>query len=154
MRSAVRNLLILSALLAFGASFSMARPAQKKTGSSKHHASNRHHRGRRTSWKRRGQQHIDADRAREIQEALIREKYLAGEPSGAWDARSQSAMAKFQADNGWQNKVTPDSRALIKLGLGPDYSKEQLLNPTAKSDAVAANATAARSGPTSDVDKQ
>jgi hypothetical protein len=28
-------------------------------------------------------------------------------------------MQKFQGDNGWQTKITPDSRALIKLGLGP-----------------------------------
>ena len=36
-------------------------------------------------------------------------------------------MQKYQADNGWQNKNVPDSRALIKLGLGPDH--EHLLNP-------------------------
>ena len=154
MHSAVRKLLVFSALLAFGASFASARPAPKKTSSSKHHSSSHHRRGQRTSWKRHGQQRIDADRAREIQEALIREKYLTGDATGVWDARSQTAMAKFQADNGWQNKVTPDSRALIKLGLGPDYSKEQLLNPPSKSDAVAANAANSQSGPTSDVDKQ
>jgi hypothetical protein len=28
-------------------------------------------------------------------------------------------MQKVQADNGWQTKLVPDSRALIKLGLGP-----------------------------------
>jgi hypothetical protein len=28
-------------------------------------------------------------------------------------------MQKLQAENGWQSKITPDSRALIKLGLGP-----------------------------------
>jgi hypothetical protein len=31
-------------------------------------------------------------------------------------------MQKFQADQGWQTKLMPDSRALKKLGLGPDYS--------------------------------
>jgi hypothetical protein len=31
-------------------------------------------------------------------------------------------MAKLQADNGWQTKLVPDSRALIKLGLGPNTS--------------------------------
>ena len=29
-------------------------------------------------------------------------------------------MQKLQADNGWQTKLIPDSRALIKLGLGPE----------------------------------
>jgi hypothetical protein len=28
-------------------------------------------------------------------------------------------MQKVQSDNGWQTRITPDSRALIKLGLGP-----------------------------------
>ena len=67
-----------------------------------------------------GQRQIDPERAREIQSALIREHYLTGEPSGQWDAESQAAMSKFQADQGWQTKLTPDSRALIKLGLGPN----------------------------------
>jgi hypothetical protein len=31
-------------------------------------------------------------------------------------------MHKYQADNGWQTKLMPDSRAIMKLGLGPDYS--------------------------------
>ena len=75
----------------------------------------------------RGQQSIDSERAREIQAALIREHYLDGEPSGSFDQRTKSALQKFQQDNGWQTKVIPDSRALIKLGLGP--SKDGLLNP-------------------------
>jgi hypothetical protein len=76
--------------------------------------------------KPRGQQKIDVARATEIQEALIREHYLDGAATGVWDAKSQAAMVKFQSD-GWQSKVVPDSRALIKLGLGPDH--EHLLNP-------------------------
>jgi peptidoglycan hydrolase-like protein with peptidoglycan-binding domain len=69
-----------------------------------------------------GQRGIDPDRAREIQTALIREKYMNGEPSGEWDSETQTAMLKYQADHGWQTKLTPDSRALIKLGLGPAQS--------------------------------
>ena len=79
------------------------------------------------SFHKKGQQKIDPTRAREIQEALIREHYLDGPASGTWDTKSQSAMERFQAANGWQSKVVPDSRALIKLGLGPDH--EHLLNP-------------------------
>ena len=37
-------------------------------------------------------------RAREIQEALIREHYLDGTASGTWDAKSQSAMQRYQAE--------------------------------------------------------
>ena len=83
-------------------------------------------RGKRTS-KKRGQQVIDAQRASEIQQALIREHYLEGQPSGKWDAATQAAMQRYQADQGWQSKTTPDSRALIKLGLG--LSPDHLLNP-------------------------
>ena len=36
-------------------------------------------------------------------------------------------MQRYQADNGWQSKSVPDSRALIKLGLGPNH--DHLLNP-------------------------
>jgi len=82
-------------------------------------------RSRRAS--RRGQQKIDGERAREIQQALVREHYLSGEPTGKWNEASEEAMRRYQADNGWQSKTVPDSRALIKLGLGPSH--EHLLNP-------------------------
>lgn len=72
--------------------------------------------------KLRGQQTIDSTRATEIQQALIREHYLSGEPSGQWDSATVSAMQKYQSDQGWQTKLMPDSRAIKKLGLGPDYS--------------------------------
>jgi len=90
-------------------------------------SSKRRYAKRRRSWRHRGQQAIKPDRAREIQEALVRENYLDVKPSGVWDARSKAAMARYQRDNGWQDKVTPDSRALIKLGLGPNH--DNLLNP-------------------------
>jgi hypothetical protein len=86
-----------------------------------------HKKPRRLAKKPHGQQKIDPARAREIQEALIREHYLDGEASGDWDASTQKALERFQADQGWQTVVVPDSRALIKLGLGPDH--EHLLNP-------------------------
>lgn len=66
-----------------------------------------------------GQTTMDSARATEIQQALIQAHYLDGSPSGHWDAATQAAMVKYQSDNGWQSKITPDSRALIKLGLGP-----------------------------------
>lgn len=69
--------------------------------------------------KPRAQAGIEPQRATEIQNALIKSGYLSGEPSGTWDAPSQAAMQKLQADNGWQTKLVPDSRAIIKLGLGP-----------------------------------
>ena len=75
--------------------------------------------GKRTSkTKPQSQRTIDDERATQIQSALIRSGYLSGEPSGHWDAETQAAMEKLQGDNGWQTKLVPDSRAIIKLGLG------------------------------------
>ena len=42
-----------------------------------------------------GQRTIDADRAREIQTALIRENYMSGSPTGQWDSDTQAAMLKY-----------------------------------------------------------
>lgn len=125
--------LIFTAAACFAVQTTTAPPAPKATPKHAHHASSSTHKTSGKSKKskktasKRGQQKIDSERAREIQQALIREHYLSGEPSGVWDDASQKAMQKFQADNGWQDKNTPDSRALIKLGLGPDH--EHLLNP-------------------------
>jgi len=85
-----------------------------------------HAHGRKTA-RRHGQQQIDSTRAREIQAALVRANYMQGEPTGKWDQTTKDAMARFQSDNGWQSRTLPDSRALIKLGLGP--SRDHLLNP-------------------------
>jgi hypothetical protein len=84
-----------------------------------HKLTHSRHRARRP----RGQQAIQPERVTQIQQALIREHYLTGEATGNWDATTIAAMQKYQADHGWQTKLTPDSRALMKLGLGPDYSK-------------------------------
>jgi hypothetical protein len=69
-----------------------------------------------------GPRAIEPQRATEIQAALIKGGYMTGSPSGHWDAESQSAMQKLQASKGWQTKLTPDSRALILLGLGPQQA--------------------------------
>jgi hypothetical protein len=133
--SAVGCLVVLAAALL---------PAQDSTRGSEPTASNSHastsshstgsksasksKRSRKSASRRsRGQQKIDSKRALEIQEALIREHYLDGKPSGVWNDATQRAMQRYQADNNWQSKTTPDARALIKLGLGPDH--DQLLNP-------------------------
>jgi len=145
-----RKLLVFSSILAFCAAHgfaqaspttSSAKPSSPKpsTVSSKHTSKSRHRRrSRKGAWKHHGQQVIQPARARSIQQALIREKYLAGEPTGVWDARTQEAMARYQADNGWQSKVTPDSRALIKLGLGPNYSEQEMLQLQPRSGAASA----------------
>lgn len=102
-----------------------------KTSSKKQTAASSTHKGKRSKSKakgrKRGQQAIDSERSRQIQEALIREHYMEGRPSGKWDDATKAALRRYQADQGWQSKTVPDSRALIKLGLGPSH--EHLLNP-------------------------
>ncbi len=88
-----------------------------------------------------GQQAIDPERVTQIQQALINAHYLTGEADGSWDSHTIAAMQKFQADNNWQTKLMPDSRALMKLGLGPDYS-----------DAINAKGASFMSAPVTPVD--
>ncbi len=65
---------------------------------------------------------------------------MSGTPTGQWDSTTTAALQKLQGDNGWQTKITPDSRALIKLGLGPNNSAS-LVNPaTSISDKVPSSA--------------
>ncbi len=100
------------------------------TTTTHHHAASSHskttHRisthSRRRSHRVHGQQAIAPERVTQIQQALIREHYLTGEADGEWNASTQAAMQKYQADHGWQTRLLPDSRALKALGLGPDYS--------------------------------
>jgi hypothetical protein len=96
------------------------RTSSSRRGSLHHTSySSRHHKSRRHHSTITGQRVMDSSRAMEIQQALIQAHYLSGSPTGQWDAETQAAMMKYQNDNGWQTKITPDSRALIKLGLGP-----------------------------------
>lgn len=98
----------------------------------KHHLSKSHHASvkqvserHRRGWHLHVRHEVKApaemptERATQIQTALIKRGYLNGEPTGRWDEQTIAAMQKLQGDNGWQTKITPDSRALIKLGLGP-----------------------------------
>ena len=103
--------IVLGLLLAGSPAFA-TRTHRAATSGHGHHA-------RRHAHEVKGQRGIDPERASEIQDALIRAHYLNGPASGQWDAATEAAMQKFQADHGWQTKLTPDSRALIKLGLGP-----------------------------------
>ncbi len=58
------------------------------------------------------------DRYREIQGALASKGYLKSTPSGAWDAETQDAMRRYQADNQFEATGRINSRSLIGLGLG------------------------------------
>lgn len=148
----MKQLVVVSAILVLGIGYAPAAPQKPASKSAKH--SHRNIKKRKTSWKKKGQQGITAERATQIQQALIRENYLAGEPTGNWDATTQAAMIKYQADHGWQTKEVPDSRAIIKLGLGPHYSAESLVNAPAKSSSGGVANVAATRGAAASSDKQ
>ena len=82
-------------------------------------AGKQHRTGKQTTKTTPHQRAINDARASQIQAALVKAGYLQ-EASGHWDSTSEAAMQKMQAENGWQTKIIPDSRALIKLGLGPN----------------------------------
>ncbi len=121
---------VVYALCAIFVLFSLSLPASatrvRRQATAGHWRKRRH-----KKHKVQGQRAIDPQRAAEIQAALIREHYLKGNATGAWDAQTQAAMQKFQADNGWQTKSTPDARALIKLGLGPKQDEGEYASSTA-----------------------
>jgi peptidoglycan hydrolase-like protein with peptidoglycan-binding domain len=113
-----RASLAVALFVALAASPAVATPAHPAPASK----TAKHHAHKKAAPKLRGQQAIDPARVMEIQQALIRVHYLSGEVNGKWDDTTKAAMQKYQADQGWQTKLMPDSRALKKLGLGPDYS--------------------------------
>jgi len=107
------QVIVFGALLAATTAFATRTHRAATSGHALHHKSAKKHKFA------LGQRQIEPERAKEIQDALIREHYLPGPASGQWDPSTEAAMQKFQSDHGWQTKLTPDSRALIKLGLGP-----------------------------------
>jgi hypothetical protein len=114
------QVLLLGAFLSAAPAIA-SRTHRAATSGHAHHKSLLHHHAHTVQ----GQRGIDPQRATEIQDALIREHYLSGPASGQWDATTQAAMQKYQSDHGWQTKLTPDSRALIRLGLGPQNDTAQ-----------------------------
>ncbi len=129
--SQVASILLALLLMASAASATTTTKTKTKHAQvTKTHSSSHHHSAKsskKSASRSHGQRGIDEQRTVEIQNALIKEHYLTGEPSGTWDDATRDAMTRYQAANGWQTKLTPDSRALIKLGLGPDH--KGLLNP-------------------------
>jgi peptidoglycan hydrolase-like protein with peptidoglycan-binding domain len=109
------TLLLATAIPSFAMTHARRGPTSPRLFSHRNKAGSRH-----TS-----QTCIDSARTTQIQTALIKSGYLAGEPTGSWDPSTESAMQKLQADNGWQTKLVPDSRAIIKLGLGPNSNIEE-----------------------------
>lgn len=60
---------------------------------------------------------IEPERAKEIQNALIREGLLEEPASGKWDKPTEQAMSDYQRQNGFKVTGKPDAKSLRKLGL-------------------------------------
>jgi hypothetical protein len=71
-----------------------------------------------TSQQRLARLHLEPERVQEIQQALIREGYLTGEPNGQWDSRTHDAMLRYQTEHGFLATGLPEAKSLLKLGLG------------------------------------
>ena len=69
-------------------------------------------------WQRLARLHLQPERVQEIQQGLIREGYLQGDPSGLWDTKTHDAMLRYQADHGFPTTGLPEAKSLMKLGLG------------------------------------
>jgi peptidoglycan hydrolase-like protein with peptidoglycan-binding domain len=102
-----------------------SKPSAKKSASSRkavhRKSSTRRHTTRRSSnyRARLARLQLEPERIQEIQQALIREGYLAHEPTGKWDDATRAAMKSFQEKNGFPARGLPEAKSLMKLGLGP-----------------------------------
>ncbi|MBZ5668387.1 MAG: peptidoglycan-binding protein [Acidobacteriia bacterium] len=63
--------------------------------------------------------HLEPGRVQEIQQALIREGYLQGDPNARWDDHTRAAMLRYQKEHGFPATGLPEAKSLMKLGLGP-----------------------------------
>jgi peptidoglycan hydrolase-like protein with peptidoglycan-binding domain len=61
----------------------------------------------------------EPQRVQEIQEALVKSGELHQEPTGRWDEATREAMKRYQQANGFAVTGLPDSKSLMKMGLGP-----------------------------------
>ena len=93
--------------------------AGSKTATSSNGATAKSRKGASRKSKRvKGQTAPTTERINEIQTALAKKGFYAGEPTGKWDGDSTEAMKKFQAANGLTPSGKYDAWTLQKLGLG------------------------------------
>ncbi len=99
--------------------------AFRRTGSHTHSARSRPTTGQ----QRLARLHLQPERTQEIQQALIREGYLQGDPTGEWDARTHDAMLHYQTAHGFPATGLPEAKSLMKLGLGSHPLPPELDSP-------------------------
>jgi peptidoglycan hydrolase-like protein with peptidoglycan-binding domain len=67
------------------------------------------------------QLHPDAERYRQIQQALAERGYFKGQVNGDWGDDSVEALKRFQADQKLEDDGKINALTLIGLGLGPKH---------------------------------
>ena len=136
-------------------------PAHRSAYSSQHARSSARNRRKRlsTSQQRLARLHLEPDRVRVIQEALIHEGYLQGDATGEWDARTHDAMLRYQTIHGFPATGLPEAKSLLKLGLGPhplppglDHATAGVVSPSAAGAAQGNFRTAPPTPPASPAD--
>jgi peptidoglycan hydrolase-like protein with peptidoglycan-binding domain len=73
----------------------------------------------------------EPQRVQEIQKALIQTGELHQEPTGRWDEATREAMKRYQQANGFAVTGLPDSKSLMKMGLGPHPLPPGVATPAA-----------------------
>lgn len=96
-----------------------AKPAVKGDSQKKVSLRSRRRRRRASYRYRLARLRLQPDRVKEIQQGLIREGYLQGDPNGRWDDRTRAAMLRYQKEHGFPATGLPEAKSLMKLGLGP-----------------------------------
>ena len=102
-----------------------ATAAQKKPPAKKRTTTSKKGKGKPVARTYGRQTQPDAERSREIQEALQRQGFLKSEPSGKWDAATADAFSRYQTAHGVRATGKPDAKSLFSLGLGPKYPPAQ-----------------------------
>jgi len=97
-----------------------------KTKSTKHTGTSQSRDARRRSAMR-----PEPQRVQEIQEALVKSGELHQEPTGQWDEATREAMKRYQQANGFGVTGLPDSKSLMKMGLGPHPLPPNVATPAA-----------------------
>jgi peptidoglycan hydrolase-like protein with peptidoglycan-binding domain len=86
-------------------------------------------------------------RIKEIQQALAREGFYQGEPTGKWDESTVAAMKNFQQSKGLPATGKIEALSLQKLGLGSPVAGLAPPSPPAPAPSSSAPQTAAPQKP-------
>jgi hypothetical protein len=144
-KHAALKLLLLACLI--GSAFSHAAvraapaPAQPTTT---HHSKKKSKKTRHVVSKRRTPLPAapDSDRTTQIQSALSRGGYYAGDPSGKWDGDTVVALQKFQSANGLDPKGKLDAPTLQRLGLGSEIAGVSAPRPSGPAVSISSSPNA------------